>query len=148
MGCLWVDGGPINPHVFISIIYITSTTSTTMCLLTKREERPQQHGHKREVLATMIAGIVIFRFSTNNSAIWPNSYRNPMRRELFPTSSKFRLTWGGGPVLTVPPKITHWVGVQSLQSHLLREPINPRCGLICGLTASINPLLTRSLVVL
>jgi hypothetical protein len=28
MGCLWVAGGPIDPHVFITIISITSITST------------------------------------------------------------------------------------------------------------------------
>jgi hypothetical protein len=27
MGCLWVAGGPIDPHVFITIISITSITS-------------------------------------------------------------------------------------------------------------------------
>jgi hypothetical protein len=46
----------------------------------------------------------------------------------------------------VPSKITHWVGVQSLQRYLLQGLINPRCGLICGLTATINPLSTLSLV--
>jgi hypothetical protein len=124
MGCLWVGGGPINPHVLISIDTssinsITRMTSTTTCLLTKRGERPQQRRHKGEVLATMSArkkyyyvvdvgvgvgvvelaimqhpsncdGIAIFRISTNNCAIWPNSYQHPMKCDLFPTSSKFR----------------------------------------------------------
>jgi hypothetical protein len=46
----------------------------------------------------------------------------------------------------VPAKITHWVGVKSSQCYLLHEPVNPHCGLICGLTASINPLLTLTLI--
>jgi hypothetical protein len=47
-------------------------------------------------------GIAIFRISTNNCAIWPDSNKTPMQVDLFPTSSKFRLTW---------------VGVQSSQRH-------------------------------
>jgi hypothetical protein len=111
------------PHVFTSTSSATSTTSTsstsstssniriisaastTACLLTKREERPRQRGHKGEVLATMSAGIAIFRFSTKSCAIWPNFYQHPMQFNLFPTSAKFRLTWVGVKSLQCPQKL-------------------------------------------
>jgi hypothetical protein len=84
-------------------------------------------------------GIAILRIFTKHCTIWPKSYHNPMQFDLCPTYL------GGGPVLTVPSKNTHWVGVQSSQCYLLHEPINPHFGLSCGLTASINPLLALSL---
>jgi hypothetical protein len=85
-------------------------------------------------------GSAIFRNSTTNLAIWPNSYQNPMQFDLFPTSSKFRLTWVGLQSVQRPQKLHIGWGSSP------HSAINPHCGLICGLTASINPLLAHSLL--
>jgi hypothetical protein len=46
-------------------------------------------------------GSAIFRISSNNVAIWTNSFHNPMHFDVFWTSSTFSLSWVGGPLLTV-----------------------------------------------
>jgi hypothetical protein len=106
MGCLWVDGGPIDPLLVLSLpLVLLVLLVLPIVLVLKREERPRQRGRKGEVLATMSAGIAIFRFSKNNYAIWPNSYQRPMQFDQFATSSKLRLSWAGVRSLQSPPKL-------------------------------------------
>jgi hypothetical protein len=67
-----------------------------------------------------------------------------MQFDLLATSSKFRLIWVGVQSSQHLPKL-HIGWGSSPQCYLLHVPINPNCGLICWLKASINPLLIHSL---
>jgi hypothetical protein len=126
--------GAPSTHTYLLVlsdtISIASITCATTCLLTKREKRPQQRSHQGEVLASKSAGIAIFRFSIKDCAIWCNFNQNPMQFDQLEVSTYL----SGGPVLTVPSKLH--IGWGS-------SPHSAR--LICGLTASINPLLAFSL---
>jgi hypothetical protein len=86
----------------------------------------------------------VFSISTNNCSIWPNFYQNPMQFDLFPTSSKFRLTWVRVQSLQRLRKLHIWRGSSPGSDICCRSP-STHSGLICGLTASINPLLTFGL---
>jgi hypothetical protein len=125
MGCLWVDGGPVNPHVFISIISIASTTSTastTSITSTTSTRSTGEEGRATATARTRGGGarynerrdchIQILHEQRSDLAQFLS--KSDAQFDLVPTSSKFRLTWvgssvysafknctlGGGPVLT------------------------------------------------
>jgi hypothetical protein len=157
----------MNTSSINSITSITSTTSTITCLLTKREERLQRRGHKgaicslqrapeqstttSSVSASASSNLLLCNFLQiatglpySESPRWPNSYQIRCNLICFRPVRSFDLLGLGSSLYSALKNSTLRGGPVS-QCYLLHEPIIPHCGLICGLTASINPLLALSL---